>query len=164
MCLIETYKKLETIAMILLLFVVIFLNNVFALPIDTVIVKPKDTSPGKNSIYEIYFSIENEISEKAIIVITFPDSFDLSGLVIVGSTTISGGFDFTVKDAQITIKRSGLGRKIKPHEKVNVKFANVKNPTLPSDNYQIKVEIKNNNILVVNESKKVSIVTQFESR
>lgn len=165
MCLIETYKKIETITVILILFIAVFINDIFALPVDTVVVKPKDAGVGKNSIYEIYFSLEKEISNNASIFITFPDSFNLAGITIAGSTTIDGGFDLTVNDRQIVLKRSGLGRKIKPYEKVSVKFANVRNPSLPSDDYQIKVEIKNDsNNIIVTENKKISIISQSESR
>ena len=61
--------------------------------------------------------------------------------MIAGSTTINGGFVINVDQQVVTMRRSGLGREIPANEKVDIKFAIVKNPKQASDNYDIKVEI-----------------------
>jgi len=61
--------------------------------------------------------------------------------MIAGSTTINGGFYLSVEKQVVIIKRSGLGREIPANEKVDVKFAIVKNPREPRDGYEIVVEI-----------------------
>jgi len=50
-----------------------------------------------------------------------------------------------VKDRVVTIKRSGLGRVIKPNEKVDVRFAIVKNPVRAEGNYALQVEVFDDN-------------------
>lgn len=116
-------------------------NSVIALPADTVEVIARHPELGERSTYQINFQISKPIPAKAIIRVTFPDEFDLSDLIIVGSTTINGGFDLSVNKQVVTMKRSGLGREIPANEKVDVKFAIVKNPGQPSDNYKIVIEI-----------------------
>ncbi|UCE07713.1 MAG: hypothetical protein JSW07_06695, partial [bacterium] len=116
-------------------------NFVVAAPADTIQVVPKHAQSGKSSIYQINFVVSKPIPPKAIIRVTFPEEFDLSDLMIAGSTTINGGFDLTVDKQLVTMKRSGLGREIAANEKVNVKFAIVKNPKQSADNYKIMVEI-----------------------
>ena len=56
------------------------------------------------------------------------------------------------------MKRSGLGKDIPVNEKVDVKFAIVKNPDQPADNYKIVIEILGNdeiNILKRETSQKI---------
>ena len=56
------------------------------------------------------------------------------------------------------MKRSGLGKEIPANNKVDVKFAIVKNPDQPADNYKILIEILDNgelNILKRETSQKI---------
>ena len=150
----ETYKNFGTGKFIFLVTVFSFLisfNAVKGIAADSIIVKAKHSDVEASSIYEIYFSIAQEIPQKAVIVVTFPENFDLAGVIIAGSTTINGGFEVTVDGSKVLLKRSGLGRIIKPYEKVDVKFANVKNPSEPADDYKIKVELKNESEITIIE-------------
>lgn len=147
----------------LFLFFVMFsiYTNSSGMPKDTIMVHSRNISVEANSLYEVIFSLDKEIPKNATIIITFPDEFDLSQVSIAGSITINGGFKLSVQNSKVFLKRSGLGRIIKPHEKVNVKFANVKNPDNPSDGYEIKIEIQNdNNTTIVQEDSKIKIISQ----
>lgn len=140
----ETYKNIRTIVYTLVILVgLIFFagNSVMAFPADTVEVIARHPESGERSTYQINFVVSKPIPAKAIIRVTFPDDFDLSDLMIAGSTTINGGFDLSVNRSVVTMKRSGLGREILANEKVDVKFAIIKNPDQPSDNYKIVIEI-----------------------
>jgi hypothetical protein len=159
----ETFKKHDTKKLILLLAIlmtIVSVNLVWGVPADSITVKAKHVEVESNSIYQVYFSIDQEIPPKAIIVVTFPESFDLSGVSIAGSTTINGGFGISVDNSKVIIKRSGLGKTVKPNEKVDVKFANVKNPNTADDNYKIKVEIKNENeTTIIEKEETIKIVS-----
>ncbi|MDZ7264706.1 MAG: hypothetical protein ONB16_08990 [candidate division KSB1 bacterium] len=112
-----------------------------AAPADSVQVIAKHAEADANSIYQIRFSATKPIPPKAMIRITFPPEFDLSEVMIAGSTTINGGFELKVDKQVVMLKRSGLGRPIPPNESVDVKFAIVKNPRRAADDYRISVEI-----------------------
>lgn len=112
-----------------------------AAPADSVQVIAKHAEADANSIYQIRFSVARPIPPKAIIRVTFPAEFDLSEVLIAGSTTINGGFELLVDKQVVTLKRSGLGRTIPANEAVDVKFAIVKNPRRAADDYRIAVEI-----------------------
>ena len=142
----ETYKKYNKNSFLLLLIFLIGLiisasEWAAAAPADTVEVIAKNPEVNKSSIYQINFIVSKPISPRAIIRVTFPNEFDLSDLMIAGSTTINGGFVINVDQQVVTMRRSGLGREIPANEKVDIKFAIVKNPKQASDNYDIKVEI-----------------------
>jgi len=147
MYLYETFKKSNTrcnyfFLLILNLTLLSFTNNsAIAVPADTIEVIAKHPESGKSSIYQINFVISRPIPSKAVIRVTFPDEFDLSDLMIAGSTTINGGFELAVNKQVLTMKRSGLGREIPANERIDVKFAIVKNPKEPADNYKIVIEI-----------------------
>lgn len=143
----ETYtssnKKGKYLFILILMFTIIISTNYFALsvPADTIEVIAKYPETGKNSIYQINFIVSKAIHPRAGFRVTFSDGFDLSDLLIAGSTTINGGFDLSVEKQVVIIKRSGLGREIPANEKVDIKFAIVKNPREPRDDYKIVVEI-----------------------
>ncbi len=139
----ETCATRKFISWTVITMVLFFMGVGSAFSSDSVRVQAKHSEAQAKSIYEIFFSISREIPVKAEIVVTFPVDFDLSGILVVGSTTINGGFEFSIDGSKLVIKRSGLGKTIAPNEKVDVKFANVKNPAAPADNYTIKVELKN---------------------
>ena len=164
MYLYETYKNTfreskYALSLAILVGLILFAgNSVSALPADTVEVIARHPESGDRSTYQINFEISKPIPAKAIIRITFPDEFDLSDLIIAGSTTINGGFDLSVKNQVVTMKRSGLGKEIPANNKVDVKFAIVKNPDQPADNYKILIEILDNgelNILKRETSQKI---------
>jgi hypothetical protein len=73
--------------------------------------------------------------------VTFPPEFDLSDLLIAGSTTINGGFEIAVDKQVIVMKRSGLGKELPANEDADLKFAIVRNPGKPADDYKILIEI-----------------------
>jgi hypothetical protein len=116
-------------------------SSALAAPADTIEIVAKHPESGSRSTYQISFNISKKIPSKALIRVTFPGGFDLSNLMIAGSSTINGGFDLKVDGQVVTLKRSGLGREIPASEKVDVKFAIVKNPQQPADNYKVVIEI-----------------------
>jgi len=141
----ETLKNVETKKFTYVFFFINFflIHVVSGFSADSVLVKAKNNEADVKSIYEVQFSISQAIPSEAEMIVTFPEYFDLSEVLLAGSTTINGGFDLKVEAPKVIITRSGLGRIIEPNEKVDIKFANVRNPSKPADNYKIKVEIKN---------------------
>lgn len=163
MYLYETYKSYNASKYIIIITILLSSNLLFGLPADSIIVNAIHSEIKATSIYEIDFSIGQEISPKAVIVVTFPENFDLSGVLIAGSTTMNGGFELSVEKTKVILKRSGLGRTIKPNEKVDVKFANIRNPAKPADNYKIKVEIKDdNNRTIIEKEKNIKIISPLK--
>ena len=108
--------------------------------IDSLSVKPVNPEAEAITIYEVSFVLSDTLSSDAVIMVTFPDGFDLSRVKLAGSSTINGGFKVSVDGQRAAIKRSGLGRPILPGENVEVKFANVRNPVAEGE-YVITVEI-----------------------
>ncbi|MBN2008657.1 hypothetical protein JW960_04835 [candidate division KSB1 bacterium] len=159
MYLFETWRRNNTKPMFLAgLLWLIFTQFGYALPPDTVQITPESTEAGQSSIYQIQFSLEQEILPNAAIIVNFPAAFDLSGVLIAGSATINGGFQVTVNGTTVTIKRSGLGKTIKANQKVDVRFANVKNPTTPAASYAVQVQVQNgNNVKIVDKTQAVRI-------
>jgi len=147
MSLSETLKTNDTrIIQIFFITLILLSNFIFgasalAAPDDTVMVIVKTPQAEARSIYQINFVISKPISPKAIIRVTFPDEYNLSKLLVVGSNTINGGFEMKVEDKVVTIKRSGLGREIKENENVDVKFAIVRNPIRADNNYSVGIEV-----------------------
>lgn len=145
MSLFETKSLKELAIRVLLIATISFLGFIDgplgAAPADSVQVIAKHAEADANSIYQIRFSVAKPIPPRAIIRVTFPAEFDLSEVIIAGSTTINGGFDLKVDQQVVTLKRSGLGRPIPANEPVDVKFAIVKNPRRVANDYRIAVEI-----------------------
>ena len=108
--------------------------------IDSLSVKPVNPEAEAITIYEVSFVLSDTLPSDAVIMVTFPDGFDLSRVKLAGSSTINGGFKVSVDGQRVAIKRSGLGRPILPGENVEVKFANVRNPVAEGE-YVITVEI-----------------------
>lgn len=140
----ETKIRSKTKLIIFLTMCLIPIQILNALPADSILIKPQNENAGKKSVYEISFSLDFAISKDASFIITFPGEFDLSGVLVAGSSTMNGGFKLSVDKNKVIIKRSGLGKIINPNESVDLRFANVKNPQTPADNYTIKIEVKNN--------------------
>ncbi|MBC8184256.1 hypothetical protein H8E88_24440 [candidate division KSB1 bacterium] len=169
MYLYETFKRSDTriikrfFITLILSINIVFGTSTFAAPEDTVTVEVKNPRAEARSIYQINFLISKPISHKAIIRVRFPIEFDLSKLLVAGSNTINGGFEMTVENDVVTIKRSGLGREIKANEKVDVKFAIVKNPIKADDNYSVQVEVfDDNNDSIIQKQETVKILPKIE--
>jgi len=111
--------------------------------IDSLSVKPVNPEAEAITIYEVNFVLSDTLPSDAVITVTFPDGFDLSRVKLAGSSTINGGFKVSVEDSVVTITRTGLGREIPPGQKVEIKFGNVKNPTVPKVGYPISTSIWN---------------------
>ncbi len=165
----ETYKKPNTkcnfilVLMLLIGLVISTTDLVIAVPEDTVEVIAKNPEISKSSVYQINFVVSKPIPPRAIIRVTFPDEYDLSDLMIAGSTTMNGGFVLKVDQQVATMRRSGLGREIPANEKVDIKFAIVKNPKQPADDYNIKVEILGEDEKsILKEDKKQKIIPAKE--
>lgn len=147
----ETLKTSDTrINRFFFIGIIILVNFVFgadsfASPEDSVKVVVKNPQAEALSIYQINFLLSKPISPSAEIKVSFPADFDLSKLLVAGSNSINGGFEMVVKDRVVTIKRSGLGREIKPNERVDVRFAIVKNPVRAKGNYALQVEVFDDN-------------------
>lgn len=165
----ETLKKTDTkifkkLAMICAAtFALIAVNFSFAAPADSVKVVAKSEEIGAATIYSVSFNVSKPIPSKAVIKVTFPAEFDISNLQVAGSTTINGGFEQRVSNRTLSLERSGLGREIKPNEKVDVKFAIVKNPTQPKNDYNFDVEILNESQQsLIKSQQKVKIIPKQE--
>lgn len=159
MYLIETLKYRRTVKFITI-FALLFMCNILnAMPADTVRINARNGDAGHKSIYEIYFSVDQEITPNASVVVSFPEGFDLSDVSIASSTTINGGFEVSVNNSSVILKRTGLGKSIPPNEKVNIKFANVKNPDSAVSNQKVTIEIRNdNNQTVLNKEEEIQVV------
>ncbi len=165
----ETYKKSNTKCKFLLVLMLLIGSLIstsdlaIAVPEDTVEVIAKNPEISKSSVYQINFVVSKPIPPRAIIRVTFPDEYDLLDLMIAGSTTMNGGFILKVDQQVVTMRRSGLGREIPANEKVDIKFAIVKNPKQPADDYNIKVEILGEDEKsILKEDKKQKIIPAKE--
>jgi len=159
----ETFKKNETKLLVLLVSFLIFFSlftfDIYSLPQDSIKVIAKSPEAEAASIYQIEFRLSKPLSPKGVIQIKFPKGFDLSNLQVAGSSTINGGFDLKVEDQTVILKRSGLGRLIKANEKADVKFAIVKNPSTPEKEYELEIEILNeNNLSLIKNREKIKIM------
>lgn len=112
------------------------------------------------TIYKLQFILADTLNTDSHIKIVFPADFDLTKVKMAGSSTINGGFKVTVDDSTVILKRSGLGNVISPGKKVDVKFANVKNPPTPDKLYNIKVEILNGNVKLIEKKIDVKILAE----
>jgi hypothetical protein len=142
----ETQKINDTRNMFVVLaflFGFLVLGSGICFAANTIALEAIHPQTNERSIYVVNISLDQEILPTAKILVTFPANFDLTEVIIAGSTTINGGFELLKEKSTVILKRSGLGRVIKHGEKVDVKFANVRNPSTPADNYTIKVEIQN---------------------
>ncbi|RMD89468.1 MAG: hypothetical protein D6813_10630 [Calditrichaeota bacterium] len=125
-------------------FVILFLiRPSFAATADSVKIHPLQPQAESVSIYEISFVTTEELQPKAQIVVIFPAEFDLSKVKIANSFTINGGFNVEVQGNRVVLKRTGQGDTIPAGKKVEVLFANVKNP--PDRSYSVEVGIVNEN-------------------
>ena len=165
----ETKMSLDTkintgfIIIFILLLNFFVVNTVAAIPEDSIKVIAKTPEAGAPSIYQINFQISKLITNKAEIKIEFPNTFDLSGLLVAGSGTIKGGFEMSVAGQIVSLKRTGLGNEIAINKKVDVKFAIVTNPKNPSDDYPIKIEIfDDNNRSIFKKQESVKIIPKTE--
>lgn len=127
---------------ILLIMMLTFLiSSAMALPADSIEVIAKHPESAANSIYQVKFSVSKPIPANAMFRVTFPPEFDLSDLLIAGSTTINGGFEIAVDKQVVVMKRSGLGKEVPANQSADLKFAIVRNPGKPADDYKILIEI-----------------------
>jgi hypothetical protein len=117
------------------------ISSAMASPADSIEVIAKHPESAANSIYQVKFSVSKPVPSNAIFRVTFPQEFDLSDLLIAGSTTINGGFEISVDKQVVVMKRSGLGKELPANQTADLKFAIVKNPGTPADDYKILIEI-----------------------
>lgn len=110
---------------------------------DTLRVRAIQPEASAISIYEVSFTLSQPLPADGSLILTFPQPFDLSRVVMAGSSTINGGFHVAVEGQRVILKRSGLGRVIPANTKVDVKFANVKNPLEAREDYAVRVEVLN---------------------
>ena len=156
----ETRKRL-TVFLIISLFVCMSTGQAQAA--DTVNIIAKNPEVLAKSIYTVEFDISKEIPPLATIEISFPAEFDLSGVLIGGSTTINGGFELDVNESKIVLRRSGLGRTVEANEKVDIKFANVINPPESKTDFELKIEIKNETgESIIQQTDELSIIAPSE--
>lgn len=157
----DTYKHQNNRLKIIFSLVIILLFQSLAFAADSVKVIVKNQQAKASSIYEVEFVASKPISPKATIVINFPEAFDLSNLQVAGSSTLNGGFNLKVENKELRLERSGLGREISPNEKVSVKFAIVKNPDRAGDEYNLEIEILNDQKQsIFSKEEKVSILPE----
>ncbi len=130
-----------SVLIILLMLIIAPSTTSWASPSDSVAIVANHPEARSSSIYQVNFVIDKPIPAKAVFRIVFPASFDLSDLMIAGSSTINGGFTLQVEGQTVIIKRSGLGKPIPANQRADLKFAIVKNPPSPADDYEILVEL-----------------------
>ncbi|MBD3290801.1 hypothetical protein GF337_18485, partial [candidate division KSB1 bacterium] len=93
----ETLRYFKTILLvIILIFTSVYMASAF--PADTIKVNARNGEAGGKSIYELYFSVSQQITPNATITVKFPEGFDLSDVAIASSTTINGGFQVAVSN------------------------------------------------------------------
>jgi hypothetical protein len=125
---------------------IFFLLSVFSIPAagqDSLKVTPLDFRPGNVSIYEISFVARDSLLPDAEIAITFTSEFGLSNVKLANSTVINGGFKVLVEANKIILQRTGAGGIVPPGKKVDIKFANVRNPKQVNADIPLKIEFKN---------------------
>lgn len=111
---------------------------------DSVRVNALNPVAGEASVYQLSFVASDTLQPDGVIAVVFPSEFDLSNLKIANSTTINGGFKVSVQGNRALLQRSGLGRKVVPNEKVEIKFATIKNPSDTDGTFQATVEFFSN--------------------
>jgi hypothetical protein len=148
-------KKL--ICILSLYFLSNILNLTFAAPLDSLKVTPLNAAAGEVSIYQISFVASDTLYPDGQISITFPADFDLTNVKIANSTSINGGFKVSVQNNKVILKRTGLGRMVLPKEKVEVKFANVKNPKKAETDFPLIVEFQNRDLNQIQRMEEVSV-------
>lgn len=141
-----------------LLILLLFSNTlVFAAPQDSVKVNPLNPVAEAISIYQISFVTSDTLYPDGKIAIIFPADFDLSKVIMAGSTSINGGFKVSVQGNKVILRRTGLGRSIMPKERVEVKFANVKNPSVVNKQFSLKVEFQNKSNQQIQRTEEVKV-------
>jgi len=118
-----------------------YATTLWSIPADNVILYASDIGLNSKSSYTLELSIDKDIPATAIIVCEFPSSFELNNVIVAGSTTINGGFALRVKENKIILKRSGLGDVVKANSKVDIKFAEIKNPNIEFDDANVRIKI-----------------------
>lgn len=104
-------------------------------------VKALRAAPRQTSIYEIAFTTTEIVAADAEIRVTFPASYALSALEIVGSTNIHGGFTFKREGQRVTLQRSGIGAAVPRGHKVSLQLGLIKNPSTFATAEPIRVEV-----------------------
>jgi hypothetical protein len=110
---------------------------------DSLTVQALRAAPGKPSLYELTFVTTDTLRRDAEIVVTFPNTFDLSQLQIAGSNQINGGFKLERRGQEARLRRSGLGETIPPGRKVSVQLGLIVNPPSFSSAHQVRVAVAN---------------------
>ena len=108
---------------------------------DSLTVKALRAAPGKPSLYEVSFVTADSLAANALIVISFPKTFNLSQLEIAGSSTINGGFTLTRRGQEVQVRRTGLGAKISPGKRVSLQLGLIGNPASFSAAHQVRVQL-----------------------
>jgi len=138
---------------------VVFLNS-SAFAQDAVKIRPVNSKPKAVSIYELSFTTTETLNPDGQISIVFPDNIDLSKVRAAGSSTINGGFKTRVDGNKIILSRTGLGRRILPNKKVDVKFANIVNPT--TGEFSVVVEFQSKVTPPIKKSPPLSVIIKNE--
>ncbi|MFQ5864705.1 MAG: hypothetical protein ACE5IW_05690 [bacterium] len=146
------------------LFILLLTNTlVFAVPQDSVKVIPLNPVVGAISIYQISFVTSDTLFPHGQIFVTFPENFDLSRVKIANSININGGFKVSVNGNKLVLSRTGLGRSIMPNERVEVKFANIKNPSESDKQFTVEVEFQNKSDQQIQRKEKVRVVLKAKN-
>ncbi|OQX86468.1 hypothetical protein B6D60_06295 [candidate division KSB1 bacterium 4484_87] len=144
MSLSETLKMHETrLTKLFFLMIVFFLMAAWqnSQAQDKVVLQPKDSTQKAMTIYYLKFSLEKPLPADAVFVFLFDDAFDLSNAEVAGSSTINGGFALKKDGQKLMISRTGIGDTLPPNKKAELKFALIKNPDNPGNNFAVDVEI-----------------------
>jgi len=104
-------------------------------------VKALRAAPRQASIYEITFSTSDVLAVDAEVRMTFPAAYDLSGLEIVGSTSINGGLTFSRDGQRVIVKRTGLGAVVPSGQKVGLQLGLIKNPSTFANAEPVRIEV-----------------------
>ncbi|HEB29435.1 MAG TPA: hypothetical protein ENI15_00975, partial [Spirochaetes bacterium] len=121
-------------------------QNAFSLPLGNVTVTPTNSEVVNTTIYTVNFDVSGTgvINADSKILVAFPAGFDISGIVFVSSTTMTGTFSIGISGQTVTFSRPGGVNFIFSWDPADLTFANVVNPTTSGTAYTVSVETTTN--------------------
>ncbi|MCI0512396.1 hypothetical protein L0128_04210 [candidate division KSB1 bacterium] len=106
-----------------------------------VTIKPLFNQEKAATIYEVKFTVREALAADAEFELIFPGSYNLTKVTLAGSADINGGFQTSVKDSTVTLKRSGLGKIVPTGSVVTLQLATIVNPGKAGE-YPVRFQVK----------------------